>query len=261
MSYLFVLFIGLAIGSFLNILIIRIPKNESIIFPASHCTVCNHPLKLWHNIPIFSWFMLKGHCAFCKTPISKMYPMVELITAFIFLFVSFKEGIGVNWFVISLIFSFLFALSIIDLKYYAVPDSLNFTALILALLLPIFNFAFEYITQDLQDFVIYQKMLITNFKDASLMALLLFLLGYIVKRIIKKDALGEADVIIVATMGALLGFPLALIAIYLAAIFAIVPAFFARNHMVAFVPFLALGTLITYFFDDTFLRWWNQLYA
>jgi len=261
MSYLFIFLIGLVVGSFLNVLIIRIPKNESIVSPASHCLACKTTLKLWHNIPIFSWFMLRGHCAFCKTPINKMYPVVEFITALIFLFVSFKEGIGVNWLVISLIFSFLFALSIIDLKYYAVPDSLNFVALMLSLLLPLFNFAFDYIVQDLQNFTTYQNILIANFKDAILIALLLFLLGYIVKIVIKKDALGEADIIIVATMGAMLGFPLVLVAIYIAALLAIIPAIFARNHMVAFVPFLALGTLITYLFSDTFLRWWDQIYV
>ena len=261
MSYLFMFLIGLIVGSFLNVLIVRIPKNESIISPASHCLACKSTLKLWHNIPIFSWFILKGHCAFCKAPISKMYPIVEIVTALIFLFVSFKEGMGVNWLIISLVFSFLFALSVIDIKYYAVPDSLNFVALILSLLLPLFNFIVDYMMQDLQNFVAYQDALIVNFKNAILIALLLFLLGYIVKIVIKKDALGEADIIVVATMGALLGFPLVLVAIYIATLLAIIPAIFARNHMVAFVPFLALGTLITYLFSDTFLKWWEQLYA
>jgi len=190
-----------------------------------------------------------------------MYPTVELITGFIFLVVSLKEGISVDWFAISLIFSLLFALSIIDFKYYAVPDSLNFTALGLALLLPLFNFAYDYLTLDVQNFAIYQKMLITNFKDSAIMALSFFLLGFIVKKIIKKDALGEADIIIAGTMGALLGFPSVLIAIYTSALLAIIPALFARNHMIPFVPFLALATLITYFFNDTFLKWWNLLYA
>ena len=261
MSYIFIFLIGLAIGSFLNVLIVRIPKNENIVFPASHCPICNHTLKPWHNIPILSWLLLRGSCAFCKTPISKMYPMVELITGFIFLFIAIKEGVNINWFIISLIFSLLFALSIIDFKYYAVPDSLNFTALALALLLPVFSFIADYLTQELQSFSNYQSILITNFKDAGIMALSFFLLGYVVKKVIKKDALGEADIIIAATMGALLGFPSVLMAIYAAAVLAIIPAIFARNHMVPFVPFLALGTLIIYFFNDTFLSWWNQLYA
>jgi len=261
MIYLFSFLIGLTIGSFLNVLIVRVPKDESIVFPASHCPTCNNPLKFWHNIPLLSWILLKGKCSFCKTSISKMYPTVELITGFIFLVVSLKEGISVDWFAISLIFSLLFALSIIDFKYYAVPDSLNFTALGLALLLPLFNFAYDYLTLDVQNFAIYQKMLITNFKDSAIMALSFFLLGFIVKKIIKKDALGEADIIIAGTMGALLGFPSVLIAIYTSALLAIIPALFARNHMIPFVPFLALATLITYFFNDTFLKWWNLLYA
>jgi leader peptidase (prepilin peptidase)/N-methyltransferase len=258
---IFTFLIGLAIGSFLNVLIVRVPKNENIAFPASHCPICNHALKPWHNIPLISWILLKGKCAFCKTPISKMYPIVELITALIFLFVSFKEGVSINWFIISLIFSILFALSIIDLKYYAVPDSLNFTALILALLLPLFNFVIDYLMQDLKNFAYYQNGLIENFKNAAIMALSLFILGLVVKKIIKKDALGEADIIIAATMGALLGFPSVLMAIYASALFAIIPALFARNHMIPFVPFLALGTLVVYFFNDRFLMWWNLLYA
>jgi len=261
MYYLFIFLIGLAIGSFLNVLIVRVPKNESIIAPASCCLVCKKRLKPWHNIPLISWILLKGSCAYCKNPISKMYPIVELITGFIFLFVSFKEGLTVEWFIISLIFSLLFALSIIDFKYYAVPDSLNFTALILALLLPLFTFIVDYLTQNLQNFSYYQDMLIANFKDATIMALLLFLLGFIVKMVIKKDALGEADIIIVATMGAMLGFPLVFIAIYIAALLAILPAMLARNHMIPFVPFLALGTLIVYFFNDTLLSWWERVYA
>jgi len=261
MHYLFIFIIGLAIGSFLNVLIVRVPKNENVITPASHCPVCKKRLKPWHNIPLISWILLKGSCAYCKTPISKMYPVVELITGLIFLFVSFKEGLTVEWFIISLIFSLLFALSIIDFKYYAVPDSLNFVALILALLLPLFIFIEDYLTQNLQNFTNYQNMIIANFKDATIMAVSLFLLGFIIKKIIKKDALGEADIIIAATMGAMLGFPSVLMAIYVAALLAIVPAILAHNHMVPFVPFLALGTLIVYFFNDTFLIWWERFYA
>jgi len=82
-----------------------------------------------------------------------------------------------------------------------------------------------------------------------------------VKAVIKKDALGEADIIIAGTMGALLGFPLALIAIYIAALLAIVPAFFARGHMVPFVPFLGLGTWIAWVFDQPLLALWSRLYA
>ncbi len=261
MGLLFAFLAGLAIGSFLNVLIVRIPKGENIALPPSHCPKCDNPLRWWHNIPLVSWIMLRGKCAYCQSPISKLYPIVELFTGLIFVSVAMKTGLNAHWFVASLIFALLLALSIIDLKYYAVPDSLNFTALILALLLPLFDFGWDWLAGDLENFDTYRHALILSFKNASIMGLAFFILGQLVKFVIKKDALGEADIIIAATMGALLGFPLVLIAIYIAALLAIIPALFARNHMVPFVPFLALATWIVYIFAPTFRHWWSILYA
>jgi len=261
MASLFALLIGLAIGSFLNVLIVRIPKGENIAFPPSHCPQCNTPLKWWHNIPLLSWLLLRGQCAYCKKPISKRYPIIELLTGLIFWVLVIKLGLSAEWFITSLIFALLLALSVIDFEYYAVPDSLNFTALGLALLMPLFNMGWAWATDTLYDFSIYQDTLLTNFKDAGIMALSFLLLALLVKFVIKKDALGEADIIIAGTMGALLGLPLVLFAIYVSALLALIPALVARNHMVPFVPFLALGTWIVYIFSDTFLRWWDMLYA
>ncbi|WP_456453236.1 prepilin peptidase [Hydrogenimonas sp.] len=260
-TLLFALFVGLAIGSFLNVLIVRIPKGENVAFPPSHCPACGNALKWWHNIPLLSWVALRGKCAYCKSPISRLYPTVELLTGLLFAVVALKTGLGVEWFVVSLIFALLLALSVIDFEYYAVPDSLNLTALALALLLPLLLFGWDWATGNLKDFDLYKEMLLTRFKDAAVMALAFWLLGYGVKLLIKKDALGEADIIIAGTMGALLGFPLVLVAIYIAALLAIVPALFARGHMVPFVPFLALGTWIAWVFEPTFMRWWSLLYA
>jgi leader peptidase (prepilin peptidase)/N-methyltransferase len=261
MELLFALFTGLAIGSFLNVLIVRIPKGENIAFPPSHCPKCDNALKWWHNIPLLSWIFLRGKCAYCKSPISRIYPVVELLTGLTFMILAMKLGLGAEWFVTGLIFALLLALSVIDFEYYAVPDSLNFTALALALLMPIFIFGWDWMTDGVKDFSLYQNALPESFKNAVIMGGSFFLLGLAVKFLIKKDALGEADIIIAATMGALLGFPLVLIAIYVSALLAIVPALFARDHMVPFVPFLALGTWIVYIFSDTFLKWWNMLYA
>ncbi|WP_456404245.1 prepilin peptidase [Hydrogenimonas sp.] len=261
MSILFALFIGLAIGSFLNVLIVRIPKGESVAFPASHCPKCGNALKWWHNIPLLSWVFLQGKCAYCQSPISRIYPVVELLTGLVFATLAMKLGLGAEWFVTGLVFSLLLALSVIDFEYYAVPDSLNFTALGLALLMPLFDFGWDWAMGDLKAFSFYQEALLGRFKDAAIMAAAFFLLGYAVKKLVKKDALGEADIIIAATMGAMLGFPLVLMAIYVAAVLAIVPAVAARDHMVPFVPFLAMGTWIVYIFADTFTRWMGMLYG
>ncbi len=219
---------GTLIGSFLNVVIYRIPKEESIVFPASHCQSCQTPLKWYHNIPIFSWLYLGGKCAFCKEPISKQYPSVEFITGLIFVVLFLK--LGLVWYLPFILASFtaLFALVMIDFKYYAVPDSVNFFALAMALIQPDF---------------------ITAAIDASIAALALFLLGLGVSFIAKKEAMGSADVIVAGTMAALLGFPNFFVALFLSALLAMIPSLLAKDTMVPFVPFLALATFIVYLFD------------
>jgi leader peptidase (prepilin peptidase)/N-methyltransferase len=224
---------GLLFGSFLNVVIYRIPKGESIAFPASHCQSCQTPLKWYHNIPLFSWLFLKGKCAFCQAPIAKQYPLIELLNGILFVLLYWK--IGLVWYLpfVALSFSALLALVMIDFKYMAVPDSINLTALLLALIQP-------------------------DFVNALLNALIagggLYLVGLLSSLLARKEAMGGADVIVAGTMGALLGFPLFFIAIFLSAILAIIPALIYRERGVPFVPFLALATLIVYLYDTQALE-------
>jgi leader peptidase (prepilin peptidase)/N-methyltransferase len=227
--YSLVLFVfGTTIGSFLNVVIYRIPKEESIIFPSSRCTHCHTPLKWRHNIPILSWIFLHGKCAFCHTPISAQYPFVELITGLLFVILYLKLGWVWHLPFVFASFSALFALVMIDFKYYAVPDSVNFFALTMALVQPDF---------------------ITAAADAAMAALGLYLLGLGVSLIARKEAMGSADVIVAGTMAAILGFPNFFFALFLSAVLAIVPSLIAKETKVPFVPFLALATLIVYLFD------------
>lgn len=230
---LFVLLFGLSIGSFLNVLIYRVPNGLSITSPASHCPNCNNPLRWYHNIPLLSWLALGGKCAYCKSKISIKYPLVEILNALIWIALYLR--VGLEWYApfIMLSFSMLLTLSLIDIKYFAVPDSLNFAALLFALIQP--NF-FSHLT------------------DAAFAALGLWLLGKLVSIAAKKEALGEADIIVAGTMAALLGFPAFFIAIFLAAILAILPSLLAKDTMVPFVPFLAMATLITYLNNDALIH-------
>jgi leader peptidase (prepilin peptidase)/N-methyltransferase len=225
---LIVFIFGTMIGSFLNVVIYRIPNGESIIFPASKCQNCQTPLKWYHNIPIFSWLFLGGKCAFCKTPVAKQYPMVELLTGLIF--VSLYIKLGLVWYLPFIAFSFsaLLALVMIDFKYMAVPDNVNFAALAFALIQPDFIHAAMY---------------------AAIAAGGLYLIGLISSLIAKREAMGGADVIVAGTMGALLGFPNFFAALFLSAILAIIPSLANRETGVPFVPFLALATFIVYLYD------------
>ena len=220
---------GTIIGSFLNVVIYRIPKGESIIFPSSKCQSCQTPLKWYHNIPIFSWLFLAGKCAFCKAPISKQYPIIEFLTGIIFITLYFK--LGLVWYLpfVAASFAALFALVVIDFKYMAVPDTVNFAALIFALIQP-----------DLLHALMY----------AAIAAGGLYLIGLFSSLLAGKQAMGGADVIVAATMGALLGFPHFFVALFLSALLAMIPALIHRTTGVPFVPFLALSAFIVYLYDS-----------
>ncbi len=261
---------GVAIGSFLNVVILRIPKDESIVFGGSHCTTCGESLKPWHNIPLFSWIFLKGKCAFCDAKISAQYPIIELISGLVFLVLAFKFGLSLPALFIGLSFLMLLALSTIDIKYMMVPDSLNILAMIFAIL-----GAWSL------------NGLFTNFQNAIYFAggftLLRFFLSYYLTssayRHAKKtmtswtknyhtypfiEAMGEGDIMVAATMGALLGVKLTLAAIFLSALLAlpvmIILMSKSQETRVPFVPFLAMATFLVYIFDSNVLSIIEALY-
>ena len=234
---------GLLFGSFLNVLILRIPQDESVVFPASHCPKCNNDLKWWHNIPVLSWLFLGGKCAFCKDKISFQYPLIELSSAILFLLSYLRAGDVTHGVVVGLVFALLLGLSVIDFRYKAVPDSLNLAALTLA----IFS----------------STMILTNFTNALLFAGGFSLLRFYVSFVIKKEALGEADIMIAATIGAMVGIKMGLFTIFLSAIIAM-PVFIyikEKDYEVPFIPFLAMALFLVYMFNDFFNDLWVLLYG
>jgi len=239
-----VVLFGLLFGSFLNVLIFRIPKEESVVFPSSHCPKCNNNLKWYHNIPLFSWLFLGGKCAYCKDKISIQYPLVELLTALIFALTYYKSGFSPTYGVIAgLVFALLLGLSLIDLRYKAVPDSLNLAALTLAL----------FATPDI----------LNNIINALLFAGGFSLLRFYVSFFLKKEALGEADIMIAATIGAMVGVKMGLVAIFLSAIIAL-PVFIIikeKDYEVPYIPFLALALFLVYLFRENFEHLWVMLYG
>jgi leader peptidase (prepilin peptidase)/N-methyltransferase len=234
---------GLLFGSFLNVLILRIPKEESVVFPSSHCPKCNNNLKWYHNIPLFSWLFLGGKCAYCKEKISIQYPIIEFLSAVIFFIAYAKSGELVYAFIIGLVFSLLMGLSLIDLRYKAVPDSLNLAALTLA----IFS----------------SSTILSNLTNALLFAGGFALLRFYVSFIVKKEALGEADIMIAATIGAMVGVKMGLVAIFLSAVIAL-PVFIIikdRDLEVPFIPFLAFALFLVWLFREKFEALWVTLYG
>jgi leader peptidase (prepilin peptidase)/N-methyltransferase len=247
MSYeVFVVFIlGLCIGSFLNVVIYRVPLGKSIITPPSSCPVCGEKIKPWHNIPLIGWIILKGKCANCNAKISVRYPLIELLSAILAVIVYKKIGFNIFFIINFALFSTLLALSMIDFDYKAVPDSLNLLALTLSF--------FSSIN------------ILDNFTNALILMGGMSLIRFYVSYFIKREAMGEGDIIVAGTMGGLLGIKLSLIAIFTGSALAIIPSIYNRiknNDLeLPFIPFLALGTFIVWICQNNFENLWRLMYG
>lgn len=242
---LFALLLGFVFGSFLNVLIVRIPQDMSIIKPSSHCPTCKNDIKWYQNIPILSYLYLRGRCAVCGAKISPVYPLVELATGIIFILVFLKSPNIFYALCVSLAFSLLLALSVIDIKYKEVPDSINLSAFV-ASLAAAFFYAPMPTFVNLINLLEYAK---SAFLVAGFFVMLRFSLSYLLKR----ESLGEADIIVAATLGGLLGSQKGFLAIFVGAVISLIPAFLYRkkgNLEIAFVPYLALGGFLVFLLKD-----------
>jgi len=140
LQVIFVLFFGLCIGSFLNVVIFRVPRNRSLLSPSSCCGFCKTSLKAWMNIPILSFVLMGGRCGFCGYAYSVRYPIVEAATAFMFLAVWSVYGLSLTMGVLSCFAALLIAISFIDLEFKIIPDSMSIGGWVIALLISALNF-------------------------------------------------------------------------------------------------------------------------
>mgnify|MGYP005992844799 CR=1 FL=1 len=245
---LFSFIFGVVIGSFLNVLILRLPQNKSVVLPRSSCPSCNHTISWYYNIPLFSFLYLKARCAYCKEKISYQYFIVELLSGVLTLTLFLKLGLSLEFLYMSLVIYVCITLSFIDFKYKAVPDYL----LLIVFILSFFASSFPFLESLKNAFLFSGAFVLLNF-------LITFYIQNIKARILKdeelktQEALGEGDIPIIATIAVILGVKAGMLAIFLAAIFAIIPSIYSnivkKQIQTPFIPYLILGMLSVYFFD------------
>ena len=132
---LFVFILGTVVGSFLNVCIYRLPREESVIWPASKCPHCAHPIRWFDNVPILSFFILRGRCRDCQGEISVRYATIETLTGIIFLWVSVFFGWTAHGVVALILFCSLLVASVVDLEHQIIPDEISFGGLAVGLIL------------------------------------------------------------------------------------------------------------------------------
>lgn len=182
--------VGLSIGSFLNVVIARVPEGLSIVRPGSRCPNCGHVLRWYENIPLFSWLALRARCGGCKKPISARYPLVELLTAVLFL--AALQQFGPTWMFVRaiLLVGFLVPLTFIDLDTWTLPSVLTFPGIAVGILS-----AIPFGTQ---------AVLHTSI-GAAVAYFAFWGLEWLGEKIFKQEALGAGDKDLLALIGAFVG--------------------------------------------------------
>ena len=127
--------VGLVVGSFLNVVIYRVPRQKSIISPASHCTTCKTPIKPWHNVPVLAWLTLRGRCATCQVAISPRYPLVEAGTAALFVAITLRFGLSVELPAYLYLAAVGITLLMIDVDLRQLPNSIVLPSYVVGVLL------------------------------------------------------------------------------------------------------------------------------
>lgn len=181
---------GAAVGSFLNVLICRIPEAQSIIFPSSHCPKCKHRIRFYDNIPIISYLVLRGRCRDCHEKISFRYPAVEAITAVISLLLFWKFGISLKYLFAFIFSSSLIVITFIDFDHQIIPDVITLPGIPLFFLMAVF-------------------FMDISFLDALLGIVIgggcLFAIAFIYEVVAKREGMGGGDIKLLAMLGAFLG--------------------------------------------------------
>jgi len=248
LNYILIFILGLIVGSFCNVCIYRIPKNESIIYPASHCPKCRTTIKPVDNIPLLSYILLKGRCRNCGSKISIQYPVVELLTGIIYLIIYLIYGLSIQSLVYIILSSALIIIAFIDLNEQIVPDVISLPGIGVGLILSFFVPYLSFINSALGVVV------------GGGIILIIALVG---SMIFKKEAMGGGDVKLAAMIGAFLGWRYTIISLFLgfflgalAGIFLILSKIKSKEDMVPFGPFIALGSLITLLWGEKIIAWY-----
>ena len=231
---LFVL--GTIFGSFYNVVGYRIPKGKSILYPPSHCPKCNYELKAFELIPILSYIFLGGKCKKCKSKISLFYPIFEFLTGAGFALSYMVFGLSLECLYSIIFISMLIIIVISDYQTMIIPDSV----LIFSMLLLMFV---KFFISGIEEVGIYMSHAIAAF----IFMLLIKLLGDFM---FKKESMGGGDIKLLAVFGFVLGFPLSIVSIFLAAVIGLPVSLIIlkakKGTEIPFGPFLAISAIIIF---------------
>ncbi|MFN8606200.1 MAG: prepilin peptidase [Vulcanimicrobiota bacterium] len=261
-SLILALGLGLIFGSFLNVVIYRLPLQRSVVMPGSACGSCGVPLRWYHNIPVFSYLIQGGACAYCAAPFSSRYMWIELATGLGAMgLLHLDGGFGVAWLYHFVLFCVALAVFWTDVDHWIIPDEVNLFGVV-------FGTAFSVLMPDRGDMYLFEELLGWNLRSNFYSSLVGVAVGWLFFKFIqylgllvaRQEAMGEGDVKYAAVLGAFLGWQMALGAFFLSfllgAVYA-VPLLLSRagrgKDPVPFGTFMSLAAVPV-------ALWGNELY-
>lgn len=243
--------LGCCVGSFLNVCIWRLPREESIVRPRSHCPSCRHPIAWYDNVPLLSYAILGAKCRHCKAPIHWRYPIVEAMSGLAAVAVLKHFGLGPVGLVYLCFVWALIAVTFIDLSHQIIPDEISLGGLALGL---IASAAIPQLHGTGQALVALQRSAIGALVGGGS----LYLTGWLGSIIFRKEAMGGGDVKLLAMAGSVLGWKLVLLTFFMAPMLAVLPGLavlaFKRSHVIPYGPFLALALVLSLFAGDRIMQ-------
>jgi leader peptidase (prepilin peptidase) / N-methyltransferase len=243
---------GLALGSFLNVCIYRIPLRQSIVYPPSSCPHCGERIRPYDNLPLISYLLLLGRCRHCRHPISLQYPLVEATTGILSLALFLKLGASLEYLFFLLFGAALIAIAFIDLHHKIIPDILSLSGIVV-------GFAFSLVPSSP-----------LSWMDSVIGIIagggFLLLVGVAFEKITGREGMGMGDVKMLAMIGAWTGWKSLLFVILLSSLagsllggILLVLSRKGARAKIPFGPFLSLGTLLYLFFGNELVQWYFRL--
>ena len=261
--YTYIFLIGLAIGSFLNVVIYRLPIGEGIVIRPSHCMKCENKIKFYDLIPVLSYIFLRGKCRYCGEKISIQYAAVELLTALSFVGIYYRLGWAapIETIASMVLISMFIAIFFIDLYHYIIPDEIIIFGLITGLIFSIlkgFNF---------NNLSLYNWSFLTDSFLGAIIGIAAFIGIYILGLwMMKAEAMGMGDVKLMGVVGLYVGFKLTVLSMFLSFIIGSVISLLLiairakkMKDQIPFGPFIVLGSLIAALWGNQILTWYFSL--
>lgn len=252
----FIFIFSLCIGSFINVIIYRLPNHLSLVSPSSHCIKCNHKLAWYDNIPLLSYIILGGKCRYCKEKISPQYFIVELLTAVLSTLVFVYFGVSFNSLIGILLVYLLIPLSIIDAKYQIIPDSINIGLFLVGIIGFIVN-------TPLYNGIITINWISKIFGFA--VAILIIIIFIICSKLLKKELIGGGDLKLFLSISLIVGWQQLLLIIFLSSLLVLTIGVPFGNKInkcrnnpkqIPFGPYLSIIILLVFMFGPKIFEWY-----